>query len=399
MPTDHSRFLGAGAALALLVACGGGGGAPGAPDMAPPAPPAGPLSLQLSEVASVTDAVFLTAPAGDRRRFIVDRRGRVHILSDGVFSATPFLDVSARVSAVGEGGLLSIAFDPQYSVNGYLYLYYTDLAGAIVISRMRVSGNANVADPQSELELLRIAHPVYTNHYGGLLLFGPDGYLYIGTGDGGGSGDPQRNAQNGLSLLGKLLRIDVAGATASVRYAIPGTNPFAGVSGVRNEIWATGLRNPWRYAFDGKLLYIADVGQSRREEINVVNAATGGLNFGWNIMEGSVCHESATCSQTGLTLPAFDYEHGANNVNGCSITGGYVYRGAALPELAGRYVYSDYCAGYLRTLTLGAGGAGIITDWPVAGVGRVVSFGRDGDGELYLIVATGKIYKITRRAG
>lgn len=400
MPIANLRHLAASLALPLLSACGGGGGSPGVtPTPGPTPPPAAPLQLQLSEVASVPGAVLLTTPAGDRRQFIVDRRGRVFILSNGVVSATPFLDISARVSPLGEGGLLSIAFHPQYNVNGYFYLYYTDLTGTIVISRMRVSGNVNVADPQSDLELLRIPHPRYINHYGGLLAFGPDGYLYIGTGDGGGSGDPDRNAQDFNSLLGKLLRIEVSVTGTGLGYAIPATNPFFGMGSRRNEIWATGLRNPWRYTFDNALLYIADVGEARREEINIVSAASGALNYGWNFMEGSACYQSATCLQSGLTMPAFEYDHGANDVNGCSITGGYVYRGAALPELAGRYFYSDYCGGYLKTLTYGAGGASVATDWPVASVGGVVSFGRDGDGELYLIGASGKIYKIVRRAG
>ncbi len=398
MPIACVNHLVASLAVALLSACGGGGGDPGdAPTPLPPPIPPAPLQLQLSEVASVPGAVLLTAPQGDRRQFIVDRRGRVYIMSNGLVSATPFLDISARVSTVGEAGLLSIAFHPQYNITGYFYLYYADLTGTIIVSRMRVSGNVNVADAQSELELLRIPHPRYTNHYGGLLAFGPDGYLYIGTGDGGGAGDPERNAQDYTSLLGKLLRIDVS--VTGMGYAIPGTNPYSGMSSRRNEIWASGLRNPWRYTFDNDLLYVADVGQSRREEVNIVSAATGGLNYGWNVMEGSSCYDGATCVQTGLTLPAFEYDHGANKVNGCSITGGYVYRGAALPELTGRYLYSDYCGGYLKTLTYGAGGAAVATDWPVASVGGVVSFGRDADGELYLINAAGRIYKIGRRPG
>jgi glucose/arabinose dehydrogenase len=215
----------------------------------------------------------------------------------------------------------------------------------------------------------------------------------MGTGDGGGEGDPQRNAQNLNSLLGKLLRLDVNGATAGAPYAIPPDNPFAGQLGRRGEIWTFGLRNPWRYTFDGPQLYIADVGAQRREEVDISAAATSGLNFGWNTMEGTLCFNAATCSSAGLVLPALEYDRGGG---ACAIVGGYVYRGAALPELAGRYFYSDFCAGFLKSFAASDMGVGEQTDWAVANVGAIVSFGRDADGELYLIGANGTIYKIVR---
>lgn len=355
-----------------------------------------PLTLGLSEVANVSGAVFLTAPAGDERRFIVARGGSIRILQNGTLLNTPFLDISARVSTQGEGGLLSMAFHPLYASNGYFFVYYTDLDRNIVVERYSVSSNPNIAGATSGLQIISIPHPTYINHFGGLVSFGPDGYLYLGTGDGGGSGDPQRNAQNLNSLLGKMLRLDVGGSTTAQRYAIPSTNPFAGQSGRRAEIWAYGLRNPWRYAFDASGLYIADVGEQRREEVDIVALGLGGQNYGWNIMEGSLCFNAASCDQAGLVLPAFEYDHGPNDVNGCSITGGYVYRGQAIPELAERYFYSDYCAGFLKSFLAAISGVTELTTWTIPDIGRVVSFGRDADGELYLIGSDGRIHKIVR---
>jgi glucose/arabinose dehydrogenase len=394
MLVEHTRKLLLVMTIAL-ASCGGGGGNPGSTTTPLPSPtPTPTLTLALSIVVSGLDSpVFLTAPPGDKRQFIVERAGRIRLRDNGALLAIPFLDISGRVSTAGEGGLLSMAFHPQYASNGRYFIYYTDGTGDIVVERRSVSANPRLSDPTSALEIIRIAHPTFSNHYGGLLAFGPDGYLYLGTGDGGGSGDPPRNAQNLNSLLGKLLRLDVGGAMAGAPYAIPATNPFAGQIGRRGEIWAYGLRNPWRYAFDGSQLYIADVGEARIEEVDVTPAATGGLNYGWNIMEGTLCFNAVTCSSVGLVLPAVEYDHSAG---GCSITGGYVYRGAALPELGGRYFYSDYCAGFLKSFVASGVGVSEKTDWMVAKVGGIVSFGRDGDGELYLIGANGTIYKIVR---
>ena len=387
--------------MIALTGCGGGGGSAGtAGPQAPPlpAPPTtAPLALALREVATGLDSpVLLTAPAGDRRQFIVERAGRIRILQNGLLLALPFLDISARVSSAGEGGLLSMAFHPQYASNGQYFIYYTDAERNIIVERRIVSPNANLSDPTAVLEIIRIPHPGFGNHFGGLVAFGPDGLLYLGTGDGGGAGDPPRNAQNLNVLLGKLLRLDVNAATAGAPYAIPASNPFAGQAGRRAEIWAYGLRNPWRYAFDGAQLYIADVGQDRREEVDISPAAQGGLNYGWNILEGTLCYNATSCDSAGLVAPAFEYDHGAGNANGCSITGGYVYRGGAIPELAGRYFYSDYCGGYLKSFL--ASGTGVLeqTDWGIPKVPGVVSFGRDAEGELYLISAGGSIHKIVR---
>ena len=357
------------------------------------------LALAAVEVATAVNPVFLTAPDGDTRQFVVERAGRIRILQNGAFLTQPFLDISSRVFTGGEGGLLSIAFDPRYATNGYVYLYFIDVDQNIVIQRFTRSPNANVLDPLSGLVIIRIPHPTFTNHFGGLVAFGADGYLYLGTGDGGGGGDPFGNAQNLNVLLGKLLRLDVSAATIAQPYAIPSSNPYAGQAGRRGEIWAAGLRNPWRFTFDGNQTIIADVGQDTREEVNIAASGAAGLNYGWNIVEGSACYNASACNRSGLTAPAFDYEHGNNNANGCSITGGFVYRGTALPELAGRYFYSDYCTGFLKSVVPNSGGGGFTEqrDWAITGLGNILSFGRDGAGELYLIAGSGKIYRISRK--
>lgn len=358
-----------------------------------------PLALALQEVASGLQApTFLTAPAGDSRLFVIERAGRIRIIDNGNLLATPFLDISSLTTTDGERGLLSMAFHPQYASNGYFFLYYTNLAGDIVIERRQVSaGNANLADPLASLQIIAIPHPGFSNHNGGLVSFGPDGYLYAATGDGGGGGDPSGNAQNTNVLLGKMLRLDVNASTSAQPYTIPAGNPFAGTAGSRAEIWAYGLRNPWRYAFDttAQLLYIADVGQGQREEVNVAAVGTAGNNYGWNIMEGKQCYNSASCSQAGLVLPAIDYGH--DGAGGCSITGGHVYRGTALPELAGHYLYSDYCSGWLKSFSYSNGSASAVTDWNITNVGNILSFGEDAQKELYMLSATGRVYRIVRK--
>jgi glucose/arabinose dehydrogenase len=359
---------------------------------------AGALRLVLQEVVSGLSApVFLTAPSGDPRLFIVDRPGSIRIVQNGTLLATPFLDITSRVSIVGEGGLLSMAFDPQYASNGFFFIYFTELSGDIAIERFQVSsGDPNLADP-APLRILAIAHRNFSNHNGGLVAFGPDGFLYIGTGDGGGGGDTLGNGQNLNALLGKLLRIDVRNAGASQPYAIPSLNPFVGQANRLGEIWAYGLRNPWRYAFDAAtgFLYIADVGQNRIEEVNVAAAATAGVNYGWNITEGSLCYPGDPCNKQGLMLPVLEYAHDASG--GCSITGGRVYRGSAIPELRGRYFYSDYCNGWLRSFVYSNGAAAEQIDWNIINVGLIYSFGEDAQKELYMLTSTGRAYKIVRQ--
>jgi glucose/arabinose dehydrogenase len=316
------------AMIVMLRGCGGDGGTP--PSTLTP----GTDSVALRLVASGLDfPLYLTAPAGDPRLFIVEKTGRIRIVKNGAVVAAPFLDLSASVSGSSEQGLLGLAFDPQYATSGRFYVDYTDRNGDTRIARFRVSADPDVADPASEEMLLTVPQP-YSNHNGGQVAFGPDGDLYIGMGDGGSGGDPQGHGQNPNDLLGSLLRLDVSGPTG---YGIPQDNPYAGGGG-RAEVFSIGLRNPWRFSFDRTNgdLYIADVGQNEREEVDVSTAGTGGgrgLNYGWNRMEGTACYGASTCDRSGLTLPVMDYTH----ADGCSITGGYVYRGTALPNLAGTY--------------------------------------------------------------
>ncbi len=354
-------------------------------------PPQGQVNLGIqSVVTGMASPVYLAAPAGDSRLFIVEQGGRIRIVKGGQLLTTPFLDITDLVQSGGERGLLSVAFHPQYGTNGYFYVYYTDASGDIRIERYHVGPNPDVADAGSAMLILTIDHATYSNHNGGLLRFGPDGMLYAGTGDGGASGDPNGNGQNQDVLLAKLLRLDVDHGDP---YAVPPDNPF--VSSGRGEVWAYGLRNPWRYAFDRVtgLLYIADVGQNIYEEVNVMPASTAGVNYGWKTMEGRHCYQASTCNQAGLTLPVVEYDHDS----GCSITGGAVYRGWAIPEIAGLYFYSDYCSGWLRSFRYANG---LVTDqktWSVGSLGMVVSFGEDGNGELYILSASGSVYKIIRK--
>lgn len=351
------------------------------------------VGLRLQEIASgLSDPVYLTAPANDSRLFVVEQRGRIRIIKNGTLLPTPFLDATSKVNYGGERGLLSVAFDPAYATNGRFYIYYTGSQGDIFIDRHTVSSNPDVANASGE-QVITIQHRDYSNHNGGLVMFGADGMLYIGTGDGGSGGDPNSNGQNTNALLGKLLRIDVS----TLPYTIPTDNPFA-TSGGAKEIWAYGLRNPWRYAFDGTganaRLYIADVGQGQWEEIDYVDARTPGVNFGWRLMEGTHCYNpSSGCISPSLTLPIHEFSHSAG---ACSVTGGFVYRGAAIPELQGHYFYSDYCAGWLKSLRVLNGVAVDHVTWPVQLLPSVTSFGMDASRELYMLSANGRVYKIVR---
>lgn len=379
--------------LAMLACAASEAGPPGAP----PPPPPGTPALRLETVATGLDfPVFLTAPPGDRSRlFVVEKTGRVRIIANGVLRAEPFIDLSGQVSGGSEQGLLGLAFHPDFATNGLVILDYTDRNGDTRVARYRVStSDPNRLDPGSEGVILTVAQP-YANHNGGMVGFGPlDGDLYIGLGDGGSGGDPQGNGQNRGTLLGKILRLRV-GADGQV--SVPADNPFAGVSGVRPEIWSYGLRNPWRFSFDRSNgdLYIADVGQGAREEIDVAPAsalAGRGANFGWNRMEGTSCYPpGSSCDPQGLTLPVLDYDHG----QGCSVTGGYVYRGTALTGMAGVYFYADYCSGWVRSFRYANGRATEPLEW--AGLkpgGSITSFGEDAAGELYLLTQSGGVYRI-----
>ena len=378
---------------ALMVACngsdevGGGGASP---------PPATSNSLRLQTVTAVLSSpVFLTAPTGDvGRLFIVEQGGLIRILNslDGTPRATPFLDVAGLIVTGGEQGLLGMAFDPNYAGNGRFYIYYTNTAGDIVIARYGVSLNPDIANAGAQAILKTIAHPTNQNHNGGMLAFGPDGCLYAGIGDGGGSGDPNGNAQNTNSLLGKILRLDPETGNAC------GTdNPFANGTGGAPEVWSFGLRNPWRFSFDRStgVLYIGDVGQDQREEVDAVvgpNAGQG-VNFGWNIMEGFACFNPPSgCNSSGLTPPILDYSHDAG---ACSVTGGYVYRGTLNPAVNGSYFYADYCAGFVRSFQLQGGRPSSQNTWPLLSPGgQITSFGEDARGELYILTQTGGLSRI-----
>lgn len=358
-----------------LVACGS---SPSNLAVGSTLPPDLTLGLDLF-ATGLSNPVFLTAPMQDGRVFIVEQAGRIRVVRDGELQAAPLLDISSRVGSGGERGLLSVAFHPRYAANHFFYVYFTAPNGEIRIERFTTSADPDIADPATSKVILSTPHSNYSNHNGGLASFGPDGFLYLGLGDGGGGGDPLGSGQNFNTLLGSLLRIDVDGGDP---YSVPPDNPFVGQAGRRGEVWAKGLRNPWRYAFDvaTERLYVADVGQSQREEVSVVPANRPGVNYGWNVMEGSRCYNAATCAQTGLTLPVLDYDH----TIGCSITGGYVYRGSAIPELHGHYFYSDYCSGWLKSFRFQNGAAADLKDWELE-VGPVTSFGQDASGELYVL--------------
>ena len=349
-----------------------------------------PQAVRLAEVASgLSSPVHLAVPPGDARLFVVEQPGRIRIIQNGVLLPTPFLDIVAKVGSGGERGLLSVAFHPGYASNGHFYVNYTDPSGDTRIERYRVSaGDPNRADPASAKLILTVEQP-YANHNGGLVLFGPDGMLYIGMGDGGSAGDPLGHGQNKGTLLGALLRIDVDRGDP---YAIPPDNPYVGEPGARGEIWAIGLRNPWRFAFDPPTnrLYVADVGQNRYEEVNVVDPRTPGLNYGWNIMEGAHCYPGGSCNTAGLVLPALEYTHD----DGCSITGGVVYRGAAIPSLTGHYLYADYCAGWIRSFRYDGSSAIDRRQLFAGGAGRILSFGQDAAGEVYVLSSNGRVYRI-----
>jgi glucose/arabinose dehydrogenase len=365
----------------------------------PPLPPS-PSGYQAVLVQSgLSQPVFVISPPGDTTRlFIVEKTGTIRVLRAGSLLPRPFLNVSSRVSTGSEQGLLGLAFHPSYATNGRFYVDYTDVSGDTRLVEFLVSSNPDSASA-TEKEILFVDQP-YPNHNGGNLAFGSDGKLYVGLGDGGSGGDPQGNGQNLGALLGKILRLDVDGGNP---YAVPSDNPFVGHAGARGEIWSYGLRNPWRFSFDAETsdMMIADVGQDSWEEVDYEPAGQGGRNYGWSRMEGTHCFPPGSgCNPSGLTLPVAEYGHGA----GCSVTGGYVYRGTDLPELRGTYFYGDYCTGIVRSLRIMMGHASQELDWTSAlrtsaggPMDGLSSFGVDARGELYLVLLGGEIYKLARK--
>jgi glucose/arabinose dehydrogenase len=425
-PKSAARMAAAVAVVVTLIAaCGGGGGAatstgassttgvssssttvtgstasvpvttvpvtttvPSTTTSAPPVPLAD-LNLKLTIVVSgLSQPVFAASPPGDDRVFVVEQTGRIQVLRAGVLLGT-FLDVSEIISTGGERGLLGLTFHPSYAQNGRFFVDYTNKDGSVVVAEYRVSGDPGVADPASARVMLTVPKP-FPNHNGGMVAFGPDGYLYVGLGDGGSGGDPNRNGQNTNTLLAGILRIDVE----KDPYGIPPDNPFVGGGGAP-EKWAYGLRNPWRFSFDGERLFIGDVGQDAWEEIDVVAAASAGLDFGWSIMEGNHCFRDSNCDQSGLVLPLVEYGHTGGN---CSVIGGYVYRGSAIPELDGVYFYGDYCSGKISSFRIDNEGISETRDWgdtlgPLPGL---TSFGVDAAGEVYLTSTDGNLYRVDR---
>jgi len=322
-------------------------------------------------------------PDGSGRLFVIEKPGRIRILENDQLVDKPFLDITDRVGSGGnEQGLLGLAFHPQYAQNGRFFVNYTDKSGKDTIARFQVSSDPNVADPNSEVKLLSIDDP-FPNHNGGVLAFGPDGYLYAGLGDGGSAGDPFGNGQNTKALLGKILRLDVDSAEP---YAVPADNPFG------NEVWAYGLRNPWRFSFDKSTgdLYIGDVGQNAWEEIDFLPAGSpGGTNFGWNFREGA--HDYKGGGPAGMLDPVAEYSH---QEGGCSVTSGYVYRGS-MSEWNGIYLYADYCSGLMWGLinSNGTWQSQPLFDLDVT----ITSFGQDTAGELYILSDSGGVFRLVRK--
>jgi len=358
-----------------------------------------PGDPRLIRVGEFVSPVYVAALPGDRRRFfVVEQPGRIMVVRDGVPLSTPFLDIRSLVSFGGERGLLSVAFDPDYARGGRFYVYYTarSPSGAITVAEYRASPNADVANPASRRQVLSIPHP-RGNHNGGQLQFGPDGYLWIGTGDGGGTGDPDGAGQRLDTLLGKLLRIDPHGSGLAP-YTIPVDNPFSGQSGRRGEIWAYGLRNPWRFSFDRQTgdLVIGDVGQNAWEEIDFAPAPGRGrgANYGWGCWEGRHAYtandDEPECRPAPSQIaPVHEYSHS----RGCSVSGGYVVRDPTLPRLNGRYVYGDYCRNPLWSLRLQAPDA---QDDRRLGldVPGLTSFGEDSCGRVYAVSADGPVFRL-----
>lgn len=372
--------------LAALVAC-----TPSSGNIVNNPTPSGAVSLE-PVATGLDNPVYVTNSGSGKDLYVVEKTGKVKILENATtLRTTPFLDLVGQLDAgdpldaTGERGLLSIAFHPKYATNNFVYAYYTTKNGDLTISRFTVNPSTKVA--ANKLELLSIPHP-RENHNGGQLQFGQDGFLYIGTGDGGGREDPDGNGQNTQTLLGKLLRIDVDAATP---YAIPNDNPFKSTGGAK-EVWAYGLRNPWRFSFDRSTgdLWIGDVGQDKFEEINfTAKGQAAPRNYGWKITEGKSCFEVSTCDRNGLEMPVLDYGRAQGDT---SVTGGYVYRGTVSPKIAGKYIYADFSSG--RIWSLIKSGSDVVKTLEVDTADNISSFGEGADGELYVVALGGKVSRL-----
>ncbi len=357
-------------------------------------------TIKLTKVVDgLSKPVFITsARDGTGRMFIVEKTGTIRVLVRGSVLPTPLIDLSATVSTGAEQGLLGLAFHPGFRTNRRFYVDFTNASGNTVIREYKVSKtNPNRVEKGSGRTILKLGQP-YANHNGGMIAFGPDGYLYIGTGDGGSGGDPGNRAQRKTTLLGKILRINVNGTTARHSYRIPRSNPYVGRKG-RDEIWQRGVRNPWRFSFDraNGNLWIGDVGQARYEEIDrAKRTSTGagrGLNWGWHVMEGFTCYQPASgCNKAGKRRPLLSYSHATNGR--CAVTGGYVYRGTAIAALRGWYVFGDYCSGEIFTVPSTASSKPTKVRLAGPGGGQISSFGESAGRALYVVYLGGSVYRI-----
>ncbi|MBW3589427.1 MAG: PQQ-dependent sugar dehydrogenase [Actinobacteria bacterium] len=357
-----------------------------------PEPPPVPDEPALQEIGRFQEPIFVTSPAGDARLFVLERAGRLIVLENGAPRVQPYLDISDMVQAGGERGLFMIAFAPDYARSGLSYVHFTDRSGNTKVLEFKVSSDPNVADPASARELLSVVQP-FSNHNGGPLLFDPTGMLILGLGDGGSGGDPQDNAQNLRTFLGKFLRINPRSPSEGRAYGIPSDNPFVGRDDASPEIWAYGLRNPWRISFDRETedLWVGDVGQNRFEEINFVPpAAQSGANYGWPRFEGTELFKNRSIDESRLVMPVMTYPLDGN----CAVTGGYVYRGE-VNTLRGVYLYGDVCGGVVKGFRLGHGQ--VIGHKDYFEVPRLASFGEDSGGQVYAVSLTGPVYKIVKK--
>ncbi len=368
-------------------------------EMLDPIVPPPAVTPTLAVVAGgLASPVHVTAPVGDDRLFIVEKGGVIEVVDGGAVLGTPFLDISSKVINSGERGMLSMAFHPDYAANGRFFVYYSspeipaECGGPAtcdhtsVVAEYAVSGDPNVAST-TEKVILEVGQP-YSNHNGGQIAFGPDGMLYIGFGDGGSGNDPQNNGQDPSNFLGSIVRIDVDGAAP---YVVPADNPV--IAGAKPGTFAYGLRNPWRFSFDGETVFIGDVGQGEIEEIDALPLdEAAGANFGWRRFEGTSCTGLGSCATSGLTFPVLEYDHG----DGCSVSGGVVYRGDAIPQMDGHYFYADYCSSWIKSFRLVGGSATEVTDWTstLGNVASIVSFGTDSAGNVYIVSIGGTVYRI-----
>lgn len=376
--------------LLMLNACGGADSGTQNASCPLATASASPVSVKLQQVFTGLTFTYpmgmMQAPGDNSRWFLLEREGIVRVFANDplVSTSSAFIDIHSQVDQAGEGGLLGMAFHPDFAKNGQVFLSYTRTGAPLTsyISRFTSTDKGLTLDPKSEQPILTLDQP-YSNHDGGNIQFGPDGYLYIGFGDGGSGGDPLGNGQNTNTLFGAMLRIDVDHGSP---YSIPATNPFV-TGGGKQEIYAWGLRNPWRWSFDRKTnaLWLGDVGQNAWEEVDCIKA---GHNYGWNVREGAHCYNAATCDASGMTDPVAEYDHS----KGCSIIGGYVYRGTAIPALQGAYVYGDYCNGRIWALFYDSNGKPVTQVLADSGI-NITSFGEGNNGEVY-VMGSGKVYQI-----